>query len=71
MTEKRIGECRADVQYIHIDEEGWFRVISYSKDHFGTVYEGSDMEDACTLTFEELADRDDVEFYTLTKIKED
>lgn len=70
MTEKRIREVSANVSYISMDNESWFRVVAYAEDCFLTIYEGVDTEEDCELTYEELADRDDVTFYTLTKIEE-
>lgn len=70
MTENRIKEICADVQYITLGDKEWYRVLAYGIDIFVTLYEGDEGEEEYTLSFEELSDRDDVKFYMLTEIEE-
>lgn len=71
MTEDKIKENSSKVNTIYIEKEGWYRVEAYTNSEFVTIYEGMDgYEEPYTLSFEELADRDDVRFYTLKLIEE-
>lgn len=72
MTEERIKEIRVDVKYIYIKSTemmGWYHIKNQNETQF--TARCVDKGFWIVIPYSELANRDDVEFYMLTKIDEE